>query len=468
MQKTFVGPQLRQLRRSHGETQARMAERLGVSPAYINLLESNQRSLSVQVLVAITETYGVDWKDLLRDGEENRIPELRAALRDPLFPDDPPDLQELRGALDHAPRVVERFLQLYQSHTALTDRLNRMAGKGQTADLLTMSPETAIHDVFRENGNYFDPLERVAEDFRGRIGGSADDMYASMKRFLRIEMGLTAQVVAPEEMPDTLRLFDRDAGDVFLSQALDHTNRVFQLAHVLGLLVCADHVEDIVKKSPIKDPDTKALLAVELTNYFAGALLMPYDAFLSQAEATRYDLDRLTAAFGVSFEQVCHRLTTLQRDGRKGVRFFFLRADRAGNVTKRFNATPFTLAERGGSCPVWDIQRALRTPGVISPRFVELPDGAQFFTLCRSTDRPVFNRGTQDRRLAVAVGCSRSDADKLCYAETFNMSDEDVFHPIGISCHVCPRKACSQRAHQPLNIQLGLDANRRGSTRHES
>ncbi len=468
MSKTFVGPQLRQLRRSHDETQARMAERLGISPAYVNLLESNQRSLSVQVLVAITEAYGVDWRELLREGEENRVPELRAAMRDPIFPGDAPDVQELRAALDHAPRVVDRFLQLYQSHTALTDRLNRMAGTTDASDIFATSPETAIHDVFRDHGNYFDVLERVAENFRSRIGGAADDMYASMKRFLRVEMELTVQVVSPEQMPDTLRLFDRDRGEVWLSQALDHTNRVFQLAHVLGLLVCSDHVDTIVSNAEIADPDAKARLAVELTNYFAGAILMPYEAFLSLAEETKYDLDRLASAFGVSFEQVCHRLTTLQREGRKGVPFFFLRADRAGNVTKRFNSTPFTLADRGGSCPVWDIHGALRTPGVMIPRFVQLPDGGQFFTLCRSTDRPVFSRGTQDRRLAVALGCERAHADKICYAEPFNLKDPEIFHPIGISCHVCPRKACTQRAHQPLNIQLGIDADRRGSTRYES
>ncbi|MCU0855977.1 MAG: helix-turn-helix domain-containing protein, partial [Rhodobacteraceae bacterium] len=70
MQKTFVGPQLRQLRRSLGETQAEMARRLGISAAYVNLLESNQRSLSVQVLVSITEEYGVDWRDLVADRAE--------------------------------------------------------------------------------------------------------------------------------------------------------------------------------------------------------------------------------------------------------------------------------------------------------------------------------------------------------------------------------------------------------------
>ena len=468
MQKTFVGPQLRQLRRSRGETQAQMAARLGISAAYVNLLEGNQRSLTVPVLVALTEAYGVDWRDLLGSRDEMKIPDLRAAMRDPVFSGEPPDLQELRAALDHAPKVVERFLQLYQSQRTLTDRLNRLSDSGQAGGLLSITPETAIHDFFRDHENHFEDLERAAETCRSQIGGASDDLYASLKRHLRVEYNIRAEVVGFDQMPDALRDFRRDTGEVLLSEALDHPNRVFQLAHVLGLLVAEESVARLVTSSAIEDEDGRARLSVELMNYFAGAFLMPFDHIQTQAEATRYDIDRLAAAFCVTFEQVCHRLTTLKRPGASGVPFFFLRVDRAGNVSKRFNTTPFVLAEQGGSCPVWDIHGAFRTPGVFIPQFVSLPDGAQFFTFSRTPDRPVFNRQTQDRRLVVALGCEISQAERVGYADRFNMTDPGIFVPIGISCHSCPRQACSQRAHQPLNVRLRIDADRRGSTRYES
>jgi predicted transcriptional regulator/DNA-binding XRE family transcriptional regulator len=468
MQKMLIGPQLRQLRKAHKQTQAQMAARLGISAAYVNLLESNQRSMSVQVLVALTEAYGVDWRGLVGDGEEKRIPELRSAMRDPIFTGEAPDLQELRAALDHAPRLVSRFLQIYDSHRNLTDRLGRQAGTGQTDELLSTTPGTAIHDFFRDHQNHFDELERAAQEARSRIGGAADDMYASLKRHLRVEHGVGARLVGLEDMRETLRVFDRSQGEVRLSEALDHPNRVFQLAHVVGLLTCADVVDDLVQKAGVSDPDGRARLSVELVNYFAGALLMPYDEMYEQAEGTRYDIDRLASAFGVSFEQVSHRLTTLQRDGKRGVPFFFLRVDRAGNVTKRFNATPFTLAEQGGSCPVWNIHAAFRSPGVVVPEFVELPGGGRYFTLCRTTDRPVFGRRTQDRRLVIALGCEAAQAERVCYSEGFDPQDTSIFAPIGISCHVCPRQACSQRAHQPINMRLRINADRRGATHHES
>lgn len=445
-----------------------MAKRLGISAAYVNLLESNQRSLSVQVLVAITEAYGVDWRDLVADTETIRLPDLRAAMRDPVFADEPPDLQELRAAIDHAPRLVERFLLLYQNHRSLTDRVNQLSGEDAAIDLVTTSPERAIHDFFRDRANHFDALERRAEALREQIGGAADDMYASLKRHLRVEHGLQARVVPIDDLPDALRLFDRSGGDVLLSEALDHSNRVFQLAHVLGLLVCEAEVARLAEGSGIADAGTRARLRVELTNYFAAAFLMPYSSFRARAEETRYDIDRLAAAFAVSFEQVCHRLTTLQRDGERGVPFFFLRVDRAGNVTKRFNATGFTLAEQGGSCPVWGIHAAYRAPGVIHPQFIELPEGARYFTLSRTSDRPVFSRLTQDRRLVVTLGCDLAHAERVGYADPFNRADDALFLPIGIACSLCPRQACSQRAHEPLHVRLKIDADRRGQTRYES
>jgi hypothetical protein len=150
------------------------------------------------------------------------------------------------------------------------------------------------------------------------------------------------------------------------------------------------------------------------------------------------------------------------------VPFFFLRVDKAGNVTKRFNSTSFKLAEHGGACPVWNIHTAFRTPGTIVPQFVELPDGERFFTISRTTDRPVFSRSTQDYRLAIALGCEIAHARRIGYTAAFNLGDPRLASPIGINCQLCPRQACAQRAHQPIFMELPISPNRRGNTRYES
>jgi predicted transcriptional regulator/transcriptional regulator with XRE-family HTH domain len=468
MRKTLIGSKLRQLRRAHSHTQAEMARQLGVSAAYVNLLENNQRSLSVKVLLGLTEAYGVDLGKLVNDKEVTVLADLRAAMRDPVFAGDVPDLQELRAALDHAPRLVDKFLQLHQNHRTVLENLRSLSASGMMPDMVSTSPETAIHDFFRDHSNHFPALEAAADAARAAVGGRQDDIYSNLKRHLSNGFDISVQVVGLTEMTDTLRYFDEKEGRVLLSEALDQINRNFQLAHVLALVSCSDLLEELIKDAGIESQIGRARCRVELANYFSAAVLMPYDPVLQLAEDTRYDIDRIAATFGVSFEQACQRLTTLQRKGAQGVPFFFLRLDKAGNVTKRFNATVFTLAEQGGSCPVWNIHSAFAAPGVIVPQFVELPDAGQFFTISRTTDRPVVSRHTQDRRLVVTLGCERSHVTRIGYAAPFNLEDSEITAKIGINCHICPRHSCSQRAHQPLHVNLPVDANRRGSTRYES
>ena len=464
MAKTFVGPQLRQLRREHGQTQAEMAKALGVT----NLLENNQRSLSVRLLLALSDAYEINWEDMVRDRTVNLLSEIRNVVRDPMFTNTAPDLQELRAAVDHAPKLIVLFLQLYSVHRTTLERIMRQGAGGVPENLLVSSAETVIYDFFRDNSNYFDALETVAEALNAETPCETDDIYATLKRRLQQKHGIEVQRRPLDEMTQALRVYNRADRVVYLSEALDHCNQLFQLVHVLCLVEQENLLDKLIARSGLTKASSVARCKIELANYFAAAFLMPYDHFLRTAETTAYDIDRLSLRFGVSFEQTCHRLTTLQRPGAQGVPFFFLRVDKAGNVTKRFNSTSFHLAEYGGACPVWNIHTAFRTPGVMIPQFVELPDGERFFTVSRTADRPTTGSDTQDHRLAVALGCHLDHAKKLGYATSYNLDDQRLFSRIGINCHLCPRPACSQRAHQPVFLELPLDATRRGRTRYES
>ena len=467
MTKTFVGPQLRQLRRERHQTQAEMAKVLGISAGYVNLLENNERSLSLRLLMALADNYGVDWRDIVADKTSNLLAELRSVIKDPMF-SATPDLTELRGAIDHAPRLVEQFLHLYGVHRTTLERLMRQGANIATDGLLATSAEAVVHDFFRDNSNYFHDLEVAAEALRATEANEPDDIYATLKARLLHTHGIRIKRRTIEEMTQALRVYDKENRVIYVSEALDYSNVIFQLAHVMCLIELQDLLNKLTSANKINVGTSLARCHVELANYFAAAFLMPYEPFLREAEAMAYDVDRLAARFGVSFEQTCHRLTTLQRRDAQGVPFFFLRVDKAGNVTKQFNPTSFHLAEYGGACPVWKVHMAFRLAGVIIPQFVELPDGDRFFTINRTVDRPTVNFETQDHRLAVSLGCELKYAKKLGYAAAYNLDDDRIFSRIGINCHVCPRQACSQRAHQPLFMDLPLDTNRRGKTRYES
>ncbi len=463
MQKTFIGPHLRRLRLERSETQGAMARALGISPSYVNLLENNERSVSVQVLLKLFEAYGVDWREIAEEDGSGQLADLRASLQDPLFADARPDLTQLRAALVHAPDLAAAFLRLHRSWQAATDQLLAL-GEGDVR-AINATPETAVHNVFRRQRNHFRDLEDAAEAF-WPAPVERDEVYVALKRRLRDGLGISVRLARVEDLPGTLRQYDEARREILLSEALDHTNRTFQLVHMCGLLEQRELLDTLITRAGIADPRGIARLRVELANYFAAAVLMPYSAFLAEARATKYDLDHIATRFGVSFEQACHRATTLQREGAQGVPFFFMRIDKGGNVTKRFNATDFHLAEYGGACPRLDVHTSFRTPGKIVPQFVEMPDKSQYFVFSRTVDRPTWIRHAQDNRLAVAMGCTIDHAAEIGYAEAFSVAGARMV-PIGINCRICPRANCDQRAHQATILTQPIDEKRRGATRFD-
>ena len=135
----------------------------------------------------------------------------------------------------------------------------------------------------------------------------------------------------------------------------------------------------IVNRAGPLDDTPRRLYRITLANYFAAAVMMPYQAFHSAAETLGYDVHVLAQRFNAGFEQVCHRLTTLQRPNARGVPFFMLRVDNAGNVSKRFSSGTFPFSKFGGTCPLWNVHSTFDTPDRLLKQVIELPDGTPLF-----------------------------------------------------------------------------------------
>ncbi len=182
--------------------------------------------------------------------------------------------------------------------------------------------------------------------------------------------------------------------------------------------------------------------------------MMPYRPFLESAKPLRYDIDALTYEFQVSYEQVAHRLTTLQKPGAEGVPFFFIRVDRAGNVSKRLDGAGFPFARHGGACPLWNVHKAFDRPGDVLVQRIELPDGERYVSVARtvisgggSFDAPRITR-------AVALCCADSRAGELTYADRLDPAEAT---PIGIACRFCHRPQCIARSAPPMGRELRFD-----------
>ncbi|HEX7389394.1 MAG TPA: short-chain fatty acyl-CoA regulator family protein, partial [Acidiphilium sp.] len=295
-------------------------------------------------------------------------------------------------------------------------------------------------------------IEAAAEAVGADLQAATLGMNHALAERLRHKHGL---VVSVEPLPGALRIYDPASRHLRLSETLLRESRGFQMAFQLGLLEMRDLVEPIVKAAAMTTRDAGELLRIGLINYFAGALLMPYAAFLGAAAALRHDVEHLAMRFGVSYEQACHRLSTLQRHGARGVPFFFLRIDPAGNVSKRFSAAGFPFARFGGNCPRWVVHSAFETPGTVRVQVAQLPDGAAYLCFARSIAAMPAHWGEPPPTRVVAMGCDIARAAEIVYADGLDIERAAV--GIGLSCRLCERQDCRSRAFPPLAHRLALD-----------
>ena len=257
-----------------------------------------------------------------------------------------------------------------------------------------------------------------------------------------------------DAMPDWRRRFDPHRRQLRLVETLSPASRAFAIAYQIAWLEQGEALNALAEGAGPPDLATRRTLKIALTNYLAAAMIMPYGAFHSVAETLGYDIGLLGARFGVSFEQACHRLTTLQRPAARGVPFFMLRIDAAGNVSKRFTSIAFPFARLGGACPRWNIHAAFRTPGQVVTQVIETPDKARYFTVARTVERPLRPYSADASDLAIGLGCEIKYAPRLVYARGVNLERATE---VGPTCRLCERRACLERAAPPLSRSLITD-----------
>jgi hypothetical protein len=453
--KLYLGGRVRRLRRELGLNQSAMAAEIGVSPSYLNHLERNQRPVTAQVLLRLADAYDVDIKSFAAEGSDGTGPEQLAEIfADPMFADLGIPRYELLELADNAPAVADAVSRLY---SALSELRRRPPAEGEDDERAApaLTPQGWVRDFIQAQRNHFPYLEEAAETLAGALGDPLA-IAEPLRRRLKEGFGIEARIVPPELLDGTSQHYDLHRKRLMLSSLLRAESRTFGLAYQLALVEFRPLLLRMIEGAAPPDPPTRRLLHMSLTNYAAGAILMPYPPFLEAAERHRYDVDRLCAEFGASVEQVAHRLTTLGRTGARGVPFFMLRVDSAGNISKRFAGESFPFSRFGGTCPRWNLHASFQTPGRVVTQIVETPDGQRFFTISRTVERAVRLDPREDSSLAIGLGCDVKHASRIAYADGFDLVRPPVT-PIGPACVVCPRVRCPQRAAAPAGRTLAVN-----------
>ena len=450
--KIFAGHSMRRLRRRVALTQVAMADALGISASYLNLVERNQRPLTATLLLRLAERFDVDVRGLGASDPGGGADAIRRRLADPIFADIEVDRAEIEDWLAAAPGGVEAFARAY-------DRAG--TGAGGVADPGAPDAVAAVRREIERWRGHFPDLDGAAEALADELRLGAGDMASAMAERLRVKHGLSTRILPVEVMPDRLRRLDLHARQLQLSEMLDAASRSFAVASQLGGIEARAEIDALVRGAAFGDRTAERLFRRHLTSYFAAAVMMPYARFLRACEATGYDLALLQRRFGAGYEQVAHRLTTLQRVGARGLPFFMLRVDRAGQVSKRFaGASGSPLVEGPGVCPLWDVFAAFARPAEPIAQLVELEEGGHWFTLVRGV-HPAGGWGSGVRaRFAIALGVAADAASGLAAARGVDLTGRAV--PIGLGCRACTRPDCPQRSAPPAGRALLIDEREAG------
>lgn len=470
MRKTYMGVRLKSLREQRGMTQAALALALKLSPSYVNQIENNQRPLTVPVLLRMQASLGVDLQFFSEDEEARLIAEVREIV-DESGRQKPVSAAEVQALVGQMPALAEAFVRLHKRCRTAEERLTMLAD-GIDGDrnphryALPLQPYEEVRDFFYERHNHMAVLDERAEQLFEQLheagqplNAVGSDLAVLLERRLLEVHGVSTVTRRRNDPADAVRAYEPATRTLSLSHALEPGQRAFQLAIQSAYLDAADLIESFGNHESFGSEESRVLARIGFASYFAAAVLLPYRRFLGAAEALRYDVDLLSQQFGVGFETVCHRLSTMQRPDAQGVPFFFVRVDRAGNVSKRQSATDFHFSRTGGTCPLWNVYEAFARPGQILTQLARMPDGRTYLWIARCISHQRGGFAAPARTFAMALGCDVRYAHRLVYATGINLDDPAAATPIGAGCKVCDRSDCAQRAFPAVGRELLADEN---------
>ncbi len=509
MARTLVGQRIRDHRRAQGITQAALAQRVGISPSYLNLIESDRRNIAGALLHRIAQALERPLEEFDGAAERRLLDDLAEITADPLLSTlqldgaSAADLVARHPGWGRALVALQRAgIAQRQTVAALSDRLSqdpfvseavhalltrltairsaseileseealdaahrrrfvsiiaqdsrRLSDVAQALaaflgrDLASRPPSTPaaeVDDYLFDRGNHFPQLEDAAQALAGEIGATMPTA-AALEQWLRERHGVEVREGNADGAPAARSALQ-------LPALASPASRRFALARAACERACEQVVDaelaraqGVLASEPARQRARRALFG-----YAAAALLMPYEAFHAAAAAARHDIELLARRFGVSFEQVCHRLATLHRPGAEGIPFGFLRTDPSGFVTKRLSLPRLPLPRWGNACPLWAVHTAFRSPGNIVRQLAEFPGGDRYLMVARVVEKDGAGFGAPQRLLSVMLFCDALHADRTVYGDGMDLTPHAPATPVGQACRVCVRRDCGWRQEEPL------------------
>ena len=460
-----IGPKIKAFRRQLGLQANTLAEQIGISPSYLNLIESGKRKIDGDLVLKVCKELKIELSDLTSKTNlnlENNISEL---LSDDLFEDLDIVGPEVKDLVNTNPKIAKALIKLgdnfKQKDHEIVNKVENISGKiidGRKASF----PGEVVADFLQENKNYFPKLEFFADKIFDKVKQNNRTRYIALCNFLKSEYDITVKDVIPEEGKPFSKIYNKKTKELLLSDYLSLETKKLHAAAQMAQEGAAIEINGYLETFKFPSEEARKLTKVALLNYCGAAILMPYKLFHKECKNLKYDLELLQNTFATSFEQVAHRVTCLQDPELPGIPFHFLRVDVAGNISKRFSLSGIEIPRYGGACPRWNVYSAFSRPGVIQAAVSKMVNGEKYVCIARTVEKGVGRYGQKKSMLSIGLGCEAKYAREFVYTENLDLNDKKSELPIGVSCRTCDRLDCSQRAFPPLHKKFDVDINNRG------
>jgi len=460
-----IGPKIKSFRRQLGLQANRLAEQLGISASYLNLIESGKRKIDGDLLLKVCEELKIELSDLTNKSDLNLVNDISELLDDKLFEDLDIVGPEVKDLVNTNPKIAKALIKLgdnfRQKDHEIINKVENLSGK-IIDSRKTAFPGEVISDFLQEKKNYFPKLEEFANNVFEKVQKNNRTRYVALCEFLKTEYSITVKDVIPDEGKPFSKIFDKNKKELLLSDYNSLETKKLHAAAQIAQEGAMEEINNYLSEFKFPTEESKRLTQIALLNYCGAAILMPYKLFHSECKKLKYDLELLQNTFATSFEQVAHRVTSLQDPKLPGIPFHFLRVDVAGNISKRFSLSGIEIPRYGGACPRWNVYSAFSRPGVIQAAVSKMTNGEKYVCIARTVEKGVGRYGQKKSMLSIGLGCEAKYAKDFVYTENLSLSDKKTEIPIGVSCRTCDRLDCSQRAFPPLHKKFDVDVNSRG------
>ncbi len=460
-----IGPKIKSFRRQLGLQANKLADQLGISPSYLNLIESGKRKIDGDLLLKVCEELKIELSDLTNKSDLNLVNDISELLDDQLFEDLDILGPEVKDLVNTNPKIARALIKLgdnyKQKDHEIISKVETLSGK-IIDSRKTSFPGEVISDFLQEKKNYFPKLEEFANKIFDKVQLNNRTRYVALCDFLKKEYSINVKDIIPEEGKPFSKIFNKNNKELLLSEYNSLETKKLHAAAQIAQEGAINEINEYLSEFKFPSDEAKRLTKIALLNYCAAAILMPYKLFHSECKKLKYDLELLQNTFATSFEQVAHRVTCLQDPKLPGIPFHMLRVDIAGNISKRFSLSGIEIPRYGGACPRWNVYSAFTRPGVIQAAVSKMSNGKKYVCIAKTVEKGVGRYGRKKSMLSIGLGCEAKYAKDFVYTENLNLNDKKTEIPIGVSCRTCDRLDCSQRAFPPLHKKFDVDIDTRG------